>query len=209
MTTPTIPFGNKVRMNYISRVRVEVSIVLILVQSLPSVYDTAGFPGAKALTSMSGKGAYLQHQEYLYELTCDVINCTWSIMTQKLAHPVKGAIMMYFPPELKNVMECQTCLVPPSLVGNGYCNDEANIEECGFDGGDCCGSCINSDYCVDCACLGNVTGNEFSNALIGDGFCNDNTNNVRCKFDGFDCCKGNITADLCTECACHGDSSIS
>ena len=38
------------------------------------------------------------------------------------------------------------------LVGNGYCNDEANIVECNYDGGDCCGVCGNKDYCVECLC---------------------------------------------------------
>ena len=28
-----------------------------------------------------------------------------------------------------------------ALVGNGYCDDEMNIAECNFDGGDCCGQC--------------------------------------------------------------------
>ena len=26
------------------------------------------------------------------------------------------------------------------LLGDGYCHDEINTEECQFDGGDCCGS---------------------------------------------------------------------
>ena len=31
--------------------------------------------------------------------------------------------------------------VSNALVGDGYCNDELNIAECNFDGGDCCGHC--------------------------------------------------------------------
>ena len=38
------------------------------------------------------------------------------------------------------------------LVGNGYCNDEANIATCNYDGGDCCGVCGIKDYCVECLC---------------------------------------------------------
>ena len=30
----------------------------------------------------------------------------------------------------------------PELVGDGYCNDEANNLHCDFDGGDCCYSCV-------------------------------------------------------------------
>ena len=38
------------------------------------------------------------------------------------------------------------------LVGNGVCNDEANNEGCNFDGGDCCGACVNTEYCTECVC---------------------------------------------------------
>ena len=38
------------------------------------------------------------------------------------------------------------------LIGNGICNDETNNAECNFDGGDCCGECINTDHCVECVC---------------------------------------------------------
>ena len=90
-----------------------------------------------------------------------------------------------------------------NLIGDGYCNDEVNILDCGYDGGDCCGTCINTRLCTDCACIGNVTGNGIPNALVGDGFCNDETNTQRCNFDGGDCCLSNIKTDYCTNCKCH------
>jgi hypothetical protein len=44
------------------------------------------------------------------------------------------------------------------LVGNGFCNDEANTENCNYDNGDCCGICVVTTNCVECACLdGNNT----------------------------------------------------
>ena len=92
----------------------------------------------------------------------------------------------------------------PQWIGDGYCDDDINTEICNFDGGDCCGSCVDTEFCIECACLGNITSNEFSNPLIGNGFCNDNTNNALCGFDGFDCCGTNVNVDVCTECACHG-----
>ena len=48
-----------------------------------------------------------------------------------------------------------------SLVGDGYCNDETNnIPDCNYyDGGDCCGSCINTDFPDICSCIGYITGN--------------------------------------------------
>ena len=44
------------------------------------------------------------------------------------------------------------------LVGDGYCNDETNQPNCNFDGGDCCGPCINKEFCSECQChLGNLS----------------------------------------------------
>ena len=34
------------------------------------------------------------------------------------------------------------------LVGDGFCNEETNNEICNFDGGDCCGDCVNKDHCT-------------------------------------------------------------
>ena len=41
-------------------------------------------------------------------------------------------------------------------AGNGYCDDQTNLEACDFDGGDCCGDNVNTDYCTVCICY--VTG---------------------------------------------------
>ena len=90
------------------------------------------------------------------------------------------------------------------LVNDGNCNDENNNEDCLFDGDDCCGSCVNTDLCTQCACLGNLTGNGYSNSMIGNGICNDETNTFDCAYDGLDCCGSNATIDHCTDCTCHG-----
>ena len=36
---------------------------------------------------------------------------------------------------------------------DGYCDDENNNEACFFDGGDCCGTNVNTNYCDECLCL--------------------------------------------------------
>ena len=90
------------------------------------------------------------------------------------------------------------------LVSDGNCNDENNNEDCLFDWDDCCGSCVNTDLCTQCACLGNLTGNGYSNFMIGNGICNDETNTFDCAYDGLDCCGSNATIDHCTDCTCHG-----
>ena len=33
-------------------------------------------------------------------------------------------------------------------IGDGYCDDGANSLDCNFDGGDCCGPNVNTDYCT-------------------------------------------------------------
>ena len=41
----------------------------------------------------------------------------------------------------------------PDYHGDNYCDDENNKEACLFDGGDCCGSNVNTQYCTVCLCL--------------------------------------------------------
>ena len=38
-------------------------------------------------------------------------------------------------------------------MGDNYCDDENNNEGCGWDGGDCCGDNVNTQYCSACECL--------------------------------------------------------
>ena len=40
-----------------------------------------------------------------------------------------------------------------ALIGNGYCDDDNNNKECKYDGGDCCGYCISTEFCTICECL--------------------------------------------------------
>jgi hypothetical protein len=93
------------------------------------------------------------------------------------------------------------------LVGDGYCYDETNNLECNYDGGDCCLSSPNTDYCSNCTC--NLLGTCLAGThpFVGNGICNDETNIAECMFDGLDCCSGYgfevVTTD-CTECSCHG-----
>ena len=46
----------------------------------------------------------------------------------------------------------------PHWIGGGWCEDENNNADCGFDGGDCCGPDVKTLYCTECECLGeNIT----------------------------------------------------
>jgi hypothetical protein len=44
------------------------------------------------------------------------------------------------------------CPGPLELIDDGVCNDEVNNAGCNFDGGDCCGACVNTDLCSACVC---------------------------------------------------------
>ena len=39
------------------------------------------------------------------------------------------------------------------IAGDGYCNDEANIEHCGYDLNDCCQMEKDRTLCSNCTCL--------------------------------------------------------
>ena len=38
-------------------------------------------------------------------------------------------------------------------ISDGYCDDINNNLGCTYDGGDCCGSNVNTQYCTECQCL--------------------------------------------------------
>ena len=76
----------------------------------------------------------------------------------------------------------------PALVGDGYCNDETNIAACNYDGGDCCyNSCIVTNKCTNCSCIGDILDEEIKNPLIGNGECNGAIDIEECNYDDDDC----------------------
>ena len=87
------------------------------------------------------------------------------------------------------------------LIGIGYCVDATNTANCNFDGGDCCDSNANTDFCQDCICYEDLSCNA-SLDLIGNGYCNDETNNEECNFDGGDCCGSCANMEQCSDCRC-------
>ena len=103
-----------------------------------------------------------------------------------------------------NPLDCRL----PDYYGDGFCDDENNNLECNWDGGDCCGDNIDTQFCSICDCLnGNVKLCTSENTCGHDeGDCNyDNecqpglkcgTNNCPTSLPGFtttiDCCYKNI-----------------
>ena len=93
-----------------------------------------------------------------------------------------------------------------TLVADGFCQDYNNNRHCSFDGGDCCGPCVNREFCTECKCKTGDT-NKITNARVGNGFCNDETNIEGCNFDGGDCCGSCVNSKYCSECECNGEIS--
>ncbi|CAB1104085.1 unnamed protein product [Ectocarpus sp. CCAP 1310/34] len=110
-------------------------------------------------------------------------------------------------------------------LSDGHCDDDNNVEECSFDGGDCCvDSCVDAKYTCgvtyrdqcdpqssDCnlrlICLDPVyktpapTPTLFNRTCpvedIGNGRCDDEYNNEFCLFDGGDCCAPSCLGESC------------
>ena len=54
--------------------------------------------------------------------------------------------------------------------GDGSCDDGNNNIDCNFDDGDCCGSCVNRQYCTDCLCLFEDSASIGDIIFVGNGF---------------------------------------
>ena len=112
----------------------------------------------------------------------------------------------------------------PGWHADGSCDDENNNEACFFDGGDCCGSNVDTNWCTVCQCLeeggstiswgtttssgtttpsGTTTSVFCYHSWIADGYCDDINNNLGCTYDGGDCCGSNANTQYCTECVCY------
>ncbi|CAM9566132.1 unnamed protein product, partial [Ectocarpus sp. 4 AP-2014] len=97
-------------------------------------------------------------------------------------------------------------------IGDGYCEQQNNNAECGYDGGDCCEcTCQNpwgddDDWicspsgsgfaCIDpaasCVDDDDITADMVENcdtSDLGDGYCDQDNNNEICGYDGGDCCE--------------------
>merc|ERR1719510_2033942 len=93
----------------------------------------------------------------------------------------------------------------PLWKGDNYCDDENNNAGCEWDGGDCCGDDVKTQYCSACECLDpakQCTGTCGALHWKGDGYCDDNNNNCGCDFDGGDCCGSNVNTQYCSVCEC-------
>ena len=116
-------------------------------------------------------------------------------------------------PRIEMLSNCTDGTIP--VIQDGYCDDDNNNEECGYDGGDCCEcTCISGLY-YECGEDGFFCRDPNSDCVdprvemypncingtipdIQDGYCDDDNNNEECGYDGGDCCECICTYDhLC------------
>ena len=159
----------------------------------------------------------------IFKLSCSSGICSWSTLNQALEEERRLAVAIPVPESF--CLDGEESTTTPSgncyqgWIGDNYCDDINNYVECNFDGGDCCGSNVNTQYCTECLCLeggggggseGTTTSSNItitgpvacSQGWVGDGYCDDINNNVGCNFDGGDCCGPNVNTAYCLECLC-------
>ena len=91
------------------------------------------------------------------------------------------------------------------ITGDGFCDDEANIPECGYDFKDCCQMENDRTICEDCFCIvteddkASVKQKHFERCTsyfynhLGNRWCDLNQNNEDHYFDFGDCCLEDIS----------------
>lgn len=102
------------------------------------------------------------------------------------------------------------------LSGDGLCDDKDNVEQCNYDGGDCCLIGIFTDFCLACICCEDETRHPDYHSLpenkctppwLGDGYCDEDLNAPECNFDSGDCCLPIINDKYCYTCTCFADNT--
>ena len=122
-----------------------------------------------------------------------LVSIIWKIQSKTSSE--SGFVIPPADADTLEVKSNQTCPVW-SLVGDGYCDDEANIPECGHDFDDCCQVENDRSICQECYCF--LTDIEILenkqevcglyNFELGNGRCNFELNKVEFQFDVGDCC---------------------
>ena len=87
-------------------ININFPLITISVAELPKNFDNTFF-GARAVTSAAGQGAIVQMGKHLYEVTCEISGCSWSILAQNLDVGVTHTVMMMLPVDYTS--KCDSC----------------------------------------------------------------------------------------------------
>ncbi|CAN0133726.1 unnamed protein product [Ectocarpus fasciculatus] len=104
-------------------------------------------------------------------------------------------------------------------VGDRWCDAVNNIEECGYDDGDCCVcDCLAGSFASECGsgdgyeCLNPASACHYPDCMasggiieyIPDGWCDEENNIEACGYDGGDCCECDCVPGLINDCGDNG-----
>ena len=102
----------------------------------------------------------------IYKFHCpgDINTCRWTKSETTLRFGRSDFVAIPIPYSLADKL-CSTDRTTPATtttthpcnynyewIGDGLCDDETNFVECGYDGGDCCGDDVKTNYCNACIC---------------------------------------------------------
>ena len=83
------------------------------------------------------------------------------------------------------------------VIGDGFCDDEANVPECMYDSKDCCEMESDRSFCQNCTCfISQLERDNYDEDVcnhqyfwgLGDGTCDVQLNQAQYFFDAGDCC---------------------
>ena len=111
------------------------------------------------------------YNSVIYQLSCSYGICSWATLNQALKVGRIYAVAIPVPDSFcfeegggttpTGSGGTTTSSITTSIGGecnqgwisDAYCDDINNNVGCNFDGGDCCGSNVNTQYCTECLCL--------------------------------------------------------
>ena len=112
-----------------------------------------------------------RYNSAIYQLSCSSGICSWATLNQALTVGRYDTVAIPVPDSFcleegdgttpSGSGGTTTSSITTSIsgecnqgwIGDGYCDDINNNVGCNFDGGDCCGSNVNTQYCTECLCL--------------------------------------------------------
>ena len=127
-----------------------------------SYFQMVSSPDKKALYAIGGfDGSGEKDDIFKFHCPDDMNTCRWTKSETTLRFPRHSFVAIPIPNSLADKL-CSTDRTTPqppnpcdnynAWIGDDYCDDVTNNAECGYDGGDCCGDDVKTDYCNECIC---------------------------------------------------------
>ena len=101
-----------------------------------------------------GETSGYMHNSAIYQLSCSSGIFHWATLNQELKVARKSTVAIPVPDSF--CLEAEETTAPSCTqlwIGDSFCDDINNNVDCNFDGGDCCGAIVNTQYCNECLCL--------------------------------------------------------